>query len=482
MKSSHERFGAHLLALLVLAVLPASAHGGLTADYRLQGGLASSAGAPPALQNLGVGNAFVTESVDGQSRLVLAFPEGNGVALLPTTGVIPSAAYTIVILFRLDSVGGYRKLLDFKSGTSDNGLYVLDGDLVFYNQAFGSGGPIAAGAYVEVALTRDVTGEVAGYVDGTQAISFADSAGDGIIGASNALRFFQDDSETGFVEASAGAVARIRLFDTALSPSEIAGLDPSGPVVAAVLPSSRAVQVGATATAFATIVNSGTTTAIGCGISLQPTIPADFGYQTTDPATNQATGTPSTAVRIGPGLFQTFVFSLTPTAPIAATDVSLSFDCANADPAANISGVNTLQFLASASPVPDIVMLSATPPPDPGIVNVPGTNGTGFFVVATVNVGASGSITLSPSTGGVALPAVLSICETDPATGVCLAPPTASVPTTIGANATPTFAVFVRGTGDIAFDPAANRVRVEARDESNQIVGGTSVAVRTQSE
>ena len=160
-------------------------------------------------------------------------------------------------------------------------------------------------------------------------------------------------------------------------------------------------QVGATATAFATIVNAGTPTAISCSISLLSSIRADFAYQTTDPATNQVTGTPNTAVHIGAGLFQSFVFSLTPTAPIPSTDVEFSFDCANADPVANISGVSTLQFLASAVPVSDIVMLSATPPPDPGIVNIPDTNGTGFFVVATVNVGAGGSITLSASAGDV---------------------------------------------------------------------------------
>jgi hypothetical protein len=125
-------------------------------------------------------------------------------------------------------------------------------------------------------------------------------------------------------------------------------------------------------------------------------------------------------------------------------------------------------------------MLSATPPSDPGIVNIPGASGTGFFVVATVNVGVSGSITLSANTGGVTLPVILSMCETNPVTAVCLAPRSGSVTTTIAAGATPTFAVFMRGTGNIAFDPATNGVRVEARDGSNNLVGGTRVVVRTQ--
>ena len=104
------------------------------------------------------------------------------------------------------------------------------------------------------------------------------------------------------------------------------------------------------------------------------------------------------------------------------------------------------------------------------------TNGS----AATVNVGVGGSIRLSANTGGVALPVIVSICETNSATGECLAPPTDSVTRTIGANATPTFAVFAQGSGIIASDPATHRVRVEARDASGNVVGGTTVAIRTK--
>ena len=51
--------------------------------------------------------------------------------------------------------------------------------------------------------------------------------------------------------------------------------------------------------------------------------------------------------------------------------------------------------------------------------------------------------------------------------------------TTINANATPTFAVFVQGSGNVPFDPAANRIFV--RFSSGGVTrGSTSVAVRTQ--
>ena len=135
-------------------------------------------------------------------------------------------------------------------------------------------------------------------------------------------------------------------------------------VVAAVLPSSRSVQVGTPATAFATIINAGAATAIACEISSITSMPAALTFQTTDSATNQLTGAPNTPVDIAPGGLQTFVFALMPTAPIASTDVQFTFDCANANAAPINSGVNTLPFSASATPVPDIVALAATPTND----------------------------------------------------------------------------------------------------------------------
>ena len=160
-------------------------------------------------------------------------------------------------------------------------------------------------------------------------------------------------------------------------------------VVAAVLPSSRSVQVGVAAAAFATVINAGQAMATGCSIAPLTSVPASFIYQTTDPATNQVIGSPNTPVNIAAGAAQSFVFAMTPTGPIAPTDVQFSFDCAETDPAPINVGLNTFLLSASDTPVPDIVALAVTLSND-GIVNIPGTNGTGAFAVATVNVGASG--------------------------------------------------------------------------------------------
>ena len=258
----------------------------------------------------------------------------------------------------------------------------------------------------------------------------------------------------------------------------LAFVAPVTSLVAAVLPSSRSVQVGTSATAFAALINAGSDTAIACGLMLVTSLPATFTYQTTVPATNQVIGSPNTPVNVEAGATQTFVFALTPTAPIAPTDVQLSFDCANSDPAPINTGLNTLLFSASATPVPDVVALAATPTND-GIVDIPGATGTGAFAVATVNVGASGSITASADTGSATLPVNIFLCQTDPATGECISAIGSSITTTINAKATPTFAIFVQGNGNVPFDPAANRIFV--RFSSGGVTrGSTSVAVRTQ--
>jgi hypothetical protein len=251
-------------------------------------------------------------------------------------------------------------------------------------------------------------------------------------------------------------------------------------LLASVLPSSRSVQVGNVATAFATIINTGSVTATDCGIAPKTFVQASFAYQTTD-ASNALIGTPDTPVDIAAGANQSYVFAFTPTASFAPVDVQLDFDCSNTSPAPVTVGLNTLLLTADTDPVPDIVALAATINDD-GIVNLSGSTGTGVFGVATVNVGSTGSITVSTDTGDAVLPVSIALCETDPATSVCINPavPTLEpVTTSIAAGATPTFAFFVTGTDTVPFDPANNRVFVRFKDAGGVTRGSASVAIRT---
>jgi hypothetical protein len=251
---------------------------------------------------------------------------------------------------------------------------------------------------------------------------------------------------------------------------------------AAILPVSRSIpSAGSAATAFVTIVNSGAATAHSCVITTDYAtdhLLGSFLFQTTNPATNALTGTPNTPVDIPPGGAQTFLIALQPNTAFPPVFANFMFYCVDANPAPIVSGLNTLLLSASTDPVPDIVALAASG--DPGIVDVSVASNAGAFAVATVNVGASGAITAAASASSTTLPITVATCQTVPATGACMAPPAANVSTTINPGDTPTFAVFVTGTGSVPFDPTNNRVFMVFTDASGTVRGSTSVAVRTQ--
>jgi Low-density lipoprotein receptor repeat class B len=253
---------------------------------------------------------------------------------------------------------------------------------------------------------------------------------------------------------------------------------PSVGVAAAILPASRAVQVNHMATAFATMLAVGTGTATSCSISPTNAPPGTtFFYQQTN-ASNVPIGQPNTPATIAAGASQTFVLGLTPGQPFGSTDIHFSFACTNTLPAPDIAGVNTLLLTSSNSATPDMVALVAAPG---GILSIPGPTGTSAFAVATINVGASGQITVTADTGSASVPLVLSLCQTDPVTGGCVNPasPAPSVAVRVDPSNTPTFAVFARATGSVPFSPGVNRVFVRFR-ATGTTVGATSVAVTTQ--
>lgn len=202
----------------------------LVADYRFQNGYQSSVGNPPPLQSLG-SNTFEDTAVDGRSRRVLKFTPNNGVALFSTAGVISAQAYSVVMLFSVNETSGSRRLLDFKNGASDFGVYSAGENIQFRRSIFTQGNSrvLRANIFTQLAITRDTAGNVLVYVDGTLEFSFQDGDGDALL-EGNAFRFFRDNIGDG--EATGGYLARIRFFNTTLSGNEIAALDrlPAGVV------------------------------------------------------------------------------------------------------------------------------------------------------------------------------------------------------------------------------------------------------------
>lgn len=236
--------------------------------------------------------------------------------------------------------------------------------------------------------------------------------------------------------------------------------------------------IGGTATAFATIINPSTSDLNNCFISPVTALPVNFTYQTTDPATNAVTGTPNTPATIRAGSSQSFVLAVKANGAFAPTNVLLGFQCSYGVPAPFLAALNTFLLSASPSPVPDIVALGAKD----GLLHLPGSGGVGAFAVATVNVGAGGTITARANTGGKSQPLAIALCQTDPQSGAWLpsSPPGPAVTATIAANRTPTFGIFVGAAGAVPFDPANNRIVVQFTGSDGAIRGETSVAVTTE--
>ena len=250
-------------------------------------------------------------------------------------------------------------------------------------------------------------------------------------------------------------------------------------LLSSILPSGRSVAAGATATVFATMLNTGAGPLADCRIGLAGSAPAGLAmsFQATDPQTNAPIGSPNTPVTIpGNDGTQTFLLAFHAADALSVSEQPLAFVCLGALPVAAIQGVNTIDLRFSTQPTPDIVALSATASGN-GIVTIPqSTGGAAAFAVATVNVGTAGSVTVSTD---AASPVTATLCQSDPTTAACLAPPTASVNVDFTAGATPTFSVFLTASAPLALDPAKNRLAVTFADAAGDVLTRTSVAVDT---
>jgi Concanavalin A-like lectin/glucanases superfamily/PASTA domain len=209
--------------LAVVALVPGIAAAKLVvADYRFDNSLASSVPGASALTSVGAGNAFATETVRGKSERVLTFPEGNGLSLVDSD-IVPNDDYSVVLAFRFADLDDYDRILNTNGGPEpDYGLYSLtSGYLNFYDEDSdhaGDSAVIQADEYVEVGFTRDPDKRLTGYADGVRQFTYTDAGPDDARIGSDGLRFFLDDPGS---EEAPGAVARIRLFNRALSADQV---------------------------------------------------------------------------------------------------------------------------------------------------------------------------------------------------------------------------------------------------------------------
>jgi hypothetical protein len=367
------------------------------------------------------------------------------------------------------SSGGAMNITTLAAVTLDgNGVHV-----------FRSGGPLGTGAGSSVSLTGGACAANVFWAP-TAATTFAANASFvGSVFDAAGITFGHLATLTGRALAFGGTVSA---DDNAVTVPPACGTVVGGSsavIYASVLPDSRSVQLPNPATIFASVVNSGPVGLQNCRIQLPAGSPAGLilDYQTTDPATNVLTGTPDapgpiTAINGS----QSYLLSFHGTAPFSAPAMPLDFLCDGSPPAAVVVGVDTVDLVMSSTPIADIIALAETPTND-GIIEIP-VGGDAAFAIASFNLGITTPITVSVDTGTATLPVALTICETNPSTGQCLAPAADSVSLTYASGAAQTFSIFLQANDAIAFAPATSRVFVRFNDADNGLHGSTSVAIQ----
>ncbi len=161
----------------------------------------------------------VLPELDRKKRKVYAFEANCGFQFdnAEAKGFLDSS-FTVEIYMRLDNLESWRRVLDFKNRKSDNGCYIYQGKLNFFNFATGEKAPVKAGEYVHYVYSRDAnTQMIRMYVDGESKIEFRDPDREGALDRDQVLNFFQDDLSVNH-EASSGAVAFVRIYNQVMTP------------------------------------------------------------------------------------------------------------------------------------------------------------------------------------------------------------------------------------------------------------------------
>lgn len=136
---------------------------------------------------------------------------GHNQGLRLTSALSDTADYAIEMRLRIDDdLSSWNKLLDFEDLTSDNGLYLFDGNFDFYVSGQNIlGGPVNLNEFFTISFVRSA-GVITTYYNGVALTPFIDSLNQAIP-SSNILNFFEDDTLTAKGESFSGAVDYIRI-------------------------------------------------------------------------------------------------------------------------------------------------------------------------------------------------------------------------------------------------------------------------------
>ncbi|HTN46409.1 MAG TPA: T9SS type A sorting domain-containing protein [Flavipsychrobacter sp.] len=193
-----------------------------TYTYKFGGNFLESSGNGPALQQICTGHFLFENLPDFNiNQQVYHFDNNCGFSFNDAAGFIAAGSYTIELYFKMAGLASWKRVIDFKSRTTDKGCYVLNGNMNFYNIATSAGTPFLQDEYSHYVITRDgVTKQVVMYGDGNHYITFTDNGGDAVYDANKALSFFQDDLVVAN-EASEGTIALLKIHNYAMDSTNV---------------------------------------------------------------------------------------------------------------------------------------------------------------------------------------------------------------------------------------------------------------------
>ncbi|MDD2759167.1 MAG: hypothetical protein PHH11_02615 [Methylomonas sp.] len=212
----HTRTTSALILLLSCATSANAAV--LLHDYQFNGNLEDSLGGPALV-------------ADGGTLGASSYSFGNNHGLTLSDGLVDAGSYSIAMNFNLSTYGANhtQKIVDFKNFSSDLGIYTSYGSVVAYGGwgAYASKGYINLNTDSEVVFTRDGnTKEFTAYIDGKKAASFIDNQAYAVFSSAHkAMHFFEDDPIGGDYRPGPGIVNSLRIWDGALSATEVANIN-----------------------------------------------------------------------------------------------------------------------------------------------------------------------------------------------------------------------------------------------------------------
>jgi hypothetical protein len=194
-------------------------------SYKFNSTLNESKGIGPTLVLLDSAGMFVTDTLnklDGKTKIVYHFKKNCGFQFNNAlAGNFLDSTYTIELYFKFDDLNRWRRVIDWKNRTTDDGAYILSGEVSFYDYSTSDTVTVASDVYIHYLVTRDgLTKDLKMYSDAIRVVQFTDVDNEGVIDTSHVINFFRDDLQVPD-EASSGAVTLLNIYNYVLDSATV---------------------------------------------------------------------------------------------------------------------------------------------------------------------------------------------------------------------------------------------------------------------